>query len=234
MILGIETATSICGAGIADGDRVIAEIRFNIKNIHGEALSESIAQLLRMAEIPLSRIEAIAVSIGPGSFTGLRIGLATAKGLAFAGEKSVVAVSTLMAQAAANTEWKKIIVPVIKARNGEIYTACFRGAWPAPVAESKEILLSINEFPRWLKQIAPESPVILCGNGVTMLQSSGVIEALQNVISSPEAAAMLGGGLIARLGAIKLAAKEVAELTTLEPRYLQDFEIGPRKQQKVL
>ncbi|MDZ7343625.1 MAG: tRNA (adenosine(37)-N6)-threonylcarbamoyltransferase complex dimerization subunit type 1 TsaB [candidate division KSB1 bacterium] len=233
MILGIETATSICGVGIAEGERVMAEIRFNIKNIHAEVLSESIAHLLRITEIPLSRIAAIAVSIGPGSFTGLRIGLATAKGLAFAGEKSLVAVSTLLAQAAAITEQQKIIVPVIKAREGEIYTACFRSAWPAPVAVSEEVLLSINEFPQWFKQSASDSPVTLCGNGVAMLQSNGIIAELQNVINLPEAAAMLSGGLIARLGAIKYAAGEVADLTTLEPRYLQNFEIGPRKQQSL-
>src|SRR5574341_1504188 len=135
ILLGIETATSICGVGIADRERVIAEIRFNIKNIHAEALAESITHLLRIAAISLHHIEAFAVSIGPGSFTGLRIGLATVKGLAFAGAKPVVPVGTLLAQAAASCmlispfgwqvasggEQKVCMVPVIKARQGEIY-----------------------------------------------------------------------------------------------------------------
>jgi tRNA threonylcarbamoyladenosine biosynthesis protein TsaB len=239
MILGIETATSICGVSIADSERIIAEIRFNIKNIHAEVLAESIEQLLRLSGIALKRVAAFAVSIGPGSFTGLRIGLATAKGLAFASEKPVVAVSTLLAQVAACGLWsvlsdqcqKVIMVPVIKARQGEIYTARFRSEWPMPIAESEEVLLAIQDFPRWLRLTNLQQSISVCGNGLPMLQASGILEKLPNTTIVPEAAAMLGGGLIARLGAIKFAAGEIADLTTLEPRYLQTFALGPRQLQ---
>jgi tRNA threonylcarbamoyladenosine biosynthesis protein TsaB len=230
VILGIETATSICSAGIADGERVAAEIRFNIPNIHAEVLAESIEHLLRLSGTSLRRIEAIAVSIGPGSFTGLRIGLATAKGLAFASGKPLVTVSTLLAQAAASGRGQRAegrgrdtIIPVIKARQDEIYAASFRSEWPMPIAESDEVLLPIAEFPQWL-----QTPAVLCGNGVAMLQARGVLNNLRDVIVVPEAAAMLGGGLIARFGAIKLAAGEISDLENLEPRYLQAFETGPR------
>lgn len=229
MILGIETATSICSAGIADNEKVIAEIRFDIKNIHAEALSESIEQLLRLSGVALKDIEAFAVSIGPGSFTGLRIGLATAKGMAFASGKPLVAVGTLLAQAGASNQWSVnsdqwSVVPVMKARAGEIYAARFQSAWPMPIPISDEVLLAVADFSSWLQK-----PAALCGNGVAMLQAPGVLENLSDVIIIPEAAAMLGGGLIARLGAVKFAAGDVADLATLEPRYLQEFAIGPRK-----
>lgn len=229
MILGIETATSICSVGIADNEKVIAEIRFDIKNIHAEVLAESIEQLLRLSGIALKNIEAFAVSIGPGSFTGLRIGLATAKGLAFAGGKPLMAVGTLLAQAGASNQWsvnsnQSSIVPVMKARAGEVYAARFQSSWPMPIPTSDEVLLAVVGFSSWLQK-----PAVLCGNGVVMLQARGVLENLSDVIIMPEAAAMLGGGLIARLGAIKFAAGEVADLATLEPRYLQEFAIGPRK-----
>jgi tRNA threonylcarbamoyladenosine biosynthesis protein TsaB len=228
VILGIETATSICSVGIADNERVIAEVRFDIKNIHAEVLSESIEQLLRLSGIALKNIEAFAVSIGPGSFTGLRIGLATVKGLAFASGKPLVAIGTLLAQAASNqwsvnsNQWS--VVPVMKARAGEIYTARFQSAWPMPIPASDEVLLAVTDFSSWL-----QTPAALCGNGVSMLQAHGVLENLSEVIIIPEAAAMLGGGIIARLGAIKFAAGDVADLATLEPRYLQEFALGPRK-----
>jgi len=227
LILGLETATSICSVGIADGEQVIAELRFNIKNIHAEILAESINQLLQLSGISLEQIGAFAVSIGPGSFTGLRIGLATAKGLAFASGKPLVAVSTLQAQAAAGGQWSVVsnqwsVAPVIKAREGEVYTARFRNEWPAPIPESDEVLLAAAEFPKWLR-----TPAVLCGNGVTMLQTRGVITNLSNVTVIPESTAMLSGGGVARLGAIKLAG-EVADLSTLEPRYLQEFRISPR------
>jgi tRNA threonylcarbamoyladenosine biosynthesis protein TsaB len=233
VILGIETATSICSVGIADNEKVIAEIRFDIKNIHAEVLSESIEQLLRLSGLALENIKAFAVSIGPGSFTGLRIGLATAKGLAFASGKPLVAVSTLLAQAGASNQWSAnneqwSVVPVIKARTGEIYAARFQSAWPMPILTSDEVLLAVADFSNWLQR-----PAVLCGNGVAMLQAHGGLENLSDAVVIPDAAARLGGGLIARLGAIKFAAGEVADLSTLEPRYLQEFAIGPRKAQSV-
>ncbi|MGH7599732.1 MAG: tRNA (adenosine(37)-N6)-threonylcarbamoyltransferase complex dimerization subunit type 1 TsaB, partial [bacterium] len=196
---------------------------------HAEVLSESIENLLRLSGLALKNIEALAVSIGPGSFTGLRIGLGTAKGLAFAGGKPLVAVGTLLAQAAAcgqcsvnSNQWS--VVPVMKARAGEVYAACFQSAWPMPVPTSAEVLLAVADFSSWLQK-----PAALCGNGVAMLQAHGALENLSDVIIIPEAAAMLGGGNIARLGAIKFAAGDVADLATLEPRYLQEFAVGPRK-----
>jgi len=229
LILGLETATSICSVGIADGEQIIAELRFNIKNIHAEILAESINQLLKLSAISLPQIAAFAVSIGPGSFTGLRIGLATAKGLAFASGKPLVAVSTLQAQAAVCHQYSAnsvqcSVVPVIKGREGEVYTARFQNTWPAPLLQSDEMLLTAAHFQQWL-----QPPAVMCGNGVAMLQKRSALENLSAIVVVPEAAAMLSGGVIARLGAAKLALGETADLPNLEPRYLQEFEIGPRK-----
>lgn len=229
MILGIETATSICSVGLVAGDHLVAELRFNIKNIHAEILAASIQQLLKLSGKSLQQMAAFAVSIGPGSFTGLRIGLATAKGLAWASGKPLVAVSTLQAQAAAGMQYavdrkQWSVVPVIKARQEEVYTARFRNDWPAPRAEGEEILLKVKDFPNWL-----QPPAILCGNGVALLQAGGIPNQRPDLIMIPEAAAMLSGGLVACLAARKLAAGEIADGATLEPRYLQEFELGPRK-----
>ncbi len=228
MILGIETATSICSVGIADGDQIIAESRFNIKNIHAEILAESIHQLLKLSGISLAQITAFAVSIGPGSFTGLRIGLATAKGLAFASGKPLVAVSTLQALAASHQypviSEQHSVVPAIKAREGEVYAARFQNVWPVPLLQSDEMLLTAAHFRQWL-----QPPAVLCGNGVAMLQQKGILGNLSGMVVVPEAAAMLSGGVIARLAETKLARGEIADLPNLEPRYLQEFEIGPKK-----
>lgn len=229
MILGIETATSICSVGLAGGEQIIAELRFNIKNVHAEILAESIQQLLKLSGVALQHLTAFAVSIGPGSFTGLRIGLATAKGLAFTSGKPLVAISTLKAQAAAGVQCsvsrkEYVVIPVIKAREGEVYTACFQNTWPEPQRQGEELLLPVASFQQWL-----QPPVVLCGNGVAMLQKHGVLENLSNCAVVPETAALLSGGEIARLGEIKLARGETADLPNLEPRYLQEFAIGPRK-----
>ncbi len=229
MILGIETATSICSVGLAAGGQIIAELRFNIKNVHAEILAESIQQLLKLSGVSLQQMTAFAVSIGPGSFTGLRIGLATAKGLAFTSGKPLVAVSTLQAQAAAGMQCsvrgaQYSVIPVIKAREGEVYTARFQNTWPEPRQQSDEMLLPVGPFQQWL-----QPPAALCGNGVAMLQKHGVLENLSDSVAVPETAALLSGGIIARLGEIKLARGETADLPNLEPRYLQEFALGPRK-----
>src|SRR5262245_38883970 len=138
MILGIETASPICSVGIAHEDRVLAEINFEVKNLHDRVLAETIQQLLRWCDMELPQLHAIAISAGPGSFTGLRIGMGVAKGMAFAQNKPMVAVNTLLLQAAAAAPFARAfalgrgtdvsavrIVPVLHSRRGEVYTAAY-------------------------------------------------------------------------------------------------------------
>ena len=99
IILGLETSTNICGVGIADANQIIAETRINIKNIHDRILTQCIQQLCGLIDLPIDEISAIAVSAGPGSFTGLRIGMGVAQGLAFGKKRPVIPVNTLLAQA---------------------------------------------------------------------------------------------------------------------------------------
>jgi tRNA threonylcarbamoyladenosine biosynthesis protein TsaB len=95
MILGIETATEVCSAALVRGTEILAERSVNEKNIHSERLLTLIDELLKETGHSMQEIDGIAVSIGPGSFTGLRIGLSTAKGLAMACTIPIYAVPTL-------------------------------------------------------------------------------------------------------------------------------------------
>ena len=95
MILAIETATEICSAALVHQSSVISVHSLQEKNIHSEQLMILIDEVLKEASESVKKIDAIAVSIGPGSFTGLRIGLSTAKGLALSLERSIIAVPTL-------------------------------------------------------------------------------------------------------------------------------------------
>ena len=99
IVLGIETATAVCAVALVDDDVVRAERRYEIPQAHSEKLMECVDDCLKSAGLALSSIDGIAISIGPGSFTGLRIGLSVAKGLAFATDKPVVGVPTLEALA---------------------------------------------------------------------------------------------------------------------------------------
>lgn len=95
MILGIETATDVCSTALVHDGKVVIEKSLNEKNVHSEKLLMMIDEVLANASCPVKNLEAIAVSIGPGSFTGLRIGLSTAKGLALSNSISLLAVPTL-------------------------------------------------------------------------------------------------------------------------------------------
>ncbi|MHB1050432.1 MAG: tRNA (adenosine(37)-N6)-threonylcarbamoyltransferase complex dimerization subunit type 1 TsaB [Bacteroidota bacterium] len=95
MILGIETATEVCSTALVHGTNVVAERSVNEKNIHSERLLSLVDEMLKETGRSLQEIDGIAVSIGPGSFTGLRIGLSTAKGLAMARTVPIFAVPTL-------------------------------------------------------------------------------------------------------------------------------------------
>ncbi len=231
MILGIETATPVCSVGIADGDRVIAEISFDIKNLHDRVLADAVQQMLRWSGGSLAQIDAIAVSAGPGSFTGLRIGMGVAKGLAFAQNKPVVAVNTLLLQAAAAARHAQTfaqgrglepstvhIMPLLKSRRGEIYAAAYSAQIPLPAQIEAGKVITVADFPASFP-----SPVVLCGNGVALLQEAGILKSFEHVLVLAENEARLSGGLAARLGEIKFRRGEAIEAESLEPFYVQEF-----------
>ncbi len=233
MILGIETATTICSVGLATPERVVAEISFDIKNIHDQVLTEALAQLLRLANLRMNALQAIAVSAGPGSFTGLRIGMSVAKGLAFTHNKPMIGVSTLLLQACAAASHAEAfaaasaiapcpIAPVLSSRRNEIYTAGFQLGTPLPTLLNAERVLKVFDFAATLTARS-----VICGNGIAALQEAGVLEQLRDHYFVPLASARLSGGLVARVGQIKWARGEVTTAEALEPHYVQDFEIGP-------
>ncbi len=137
-ILGIDSATLTIGVAILDGDRVIAEARHDAKGRTNDLLV-TIDRLCREAGVAPTELDAIAIGAGPGSFTGLRIGMATAKGIAFAAGKPLWAVSSLAAlaqDAAARPD--EVIISVLDARKGEVYAGCFDGA-VRPLSEERAL-----------------------------------------------------------------------------------------------
>lgn len=125
-VLAIDTTGQTASAAIVEDDQLIAEYTLNYKLTHSQTIMPMIAQICEKSETVLSDIDYIACACGPGSFTGLRIGAATAKGLAFALEKKVVAVPTLDALAYNVVETTKIICPIMDARRNQVYAAFYK------------------------------------------------------------------------------------------------------------
>lgn len=126
-ILGIETSTMLGGVAVVD-ERLglIAETRLNVKTTHSERLMAVIDCALSQSELGIKDIDAFAVAIGPGSFTGLRIGLSTAKGLSFSTDRPVVTVPTLDAFALSFPYSRYPVCLMFDARKREVYAAVFR------------------------------------------------------------------------------------------------------------
>lgn len=125
-ILGIESSSLVASVAILDGDMITAEYTVNYKKTHSQTLLPMLDEIVRMTEQNLEDIDAIAVSGGPGSFTGLRIGSATAKGLGLALDKPLIHVPTLDAMAYNFYGTAFRICPIMDARRGQVYTGIYR------------------------------------------------------------------------------------------------------------
>ena len=124
-ILALETSAKACSAAVTEDGRLIASAFQCTGLTHSRTLMPMIADMLKNAELTLAGCDAVAVANGPGSFTGIRIGVSAAKGLAFGAEKPVIGVSTLEAMARCVAGMDGIIVCAMDARRGQLYNAVF-------------------------------------------------------------------------------------------------------------
>ena len=137
-ILGIDTATTSCSVAIVDETSLISEFTIYREETHSKHLMEMIQTAVRMAGLNISDIDGFAVTRGPGSFTGLRIGISTIKGLALASEKPIVGVSSLEALALQVSYSRDLICPILDARKGEVYFSRYRFQHGHLIKQTKE------------------------------------------------------------------------------------------------
>lgn len=128
-LLAVDTSGPVCGTAVLDGERVLSEMISQNKNTHSVSLMPMVEQSLRSAGMALADLDALAVVTGPGSFTGVRIGAATVKGLAHGSGKPCIAVDALeaLAESTGMGDRNGLICPMQDARAGQVYCALFRG-----------------------------------------------------------------------------------------------------------
>ena len=124
-ILALDSSGLVASVALAEDDNLIAEYTVQYKKTHSQTLLPMLQEIVRMVELDLSTVDAIAVAAGPGSFTGLRIGSATAKGLAFALEKPIVSVPTVDGLAYQMYGAKDLVCPIMDARRNQVYTGIY-------------------------------------------------------------------------------------------------------------
>ena len=124
-ILGVDSSGMVASVALVEDDLLVAEYSVNYKKTHSQTLLPMLDEIVKMTELDLNTIDAIAVAAGPGSFTGLRIGAATVKGLGFALEKPVISVPTCHGLAYNLWNSDRLICPIMDARRSQVYTGIY-------------------------------------------------------------------------------------------------------------
>lgn len=180
-ILLIETATEVCSAGIAIDGKLVALEEIPNTQSHAALLTQQIAACAKTAGLALNALDAVAVSSGPGSYTGLRVGASVAKGICFALDKPLIAVDTLLALASGARDWARlqqqeadsIYVPALDARRQEIWTAVYDASLQA-LTPAQPLILENNSFEKFLEAASGHLTVgraLVVGNGTDKIRS---------------------------------------------------------------
>lgn len=215
-ILGIETSTMTGSVAIITEDRLIVEYTLNTKTTHTERLLSAIDDIVRAASLRIQDIDGIAVGLGPGSFTGLRIGVTTAKSLAYSIQKPIIAIPSLDALASQYLFTDLLICPILDARKREVYTAFYRNI--GALAERVSEYLVIDPI-HILREIA--EPVLFLGDGVFPYRQD-IETTLKQYAHFADAAHLLPrGSLIAKLGYDRLMADKYDDCFALTPLYIR-------------
>lgn len=163
-VLGIDSSGMVATVAVVEDTQMLAEYTINYKKTHSQTLLPMLDEVAKMMELDLNTIDAIAVAAGPGSFTGLRIGSATAKGLGLALKKPLVSVPTLEGIAYNFCGSEKVICPMMDARRSQVYTGIYEFQGNTLKVLEDQMAVPVEEVLEKLNQTGRE--VILAGDGV--------------------------------------------------------------------
>ena len=163
-ILAIESSGNVASVAIIEDDIAVAEYSTNFKLTHSQTLLPMIDEIVKRTGTDLKSIDAVAISEGPGSFTGLRIGSATGKGIALSLDIPIVNVPTLMAMAANFTNVSGVVCPIMDARRDQVYTGVYEVGNELPVNVIEDSPMSITELIEKLNELGRD--VVFTGDGI--------------------------------------------------------------------
>jgi tRNA threonylcarbamoyladenosine biosynthesis protein TsaB len=225
LVLAVETATQTGSVAIVSGEKLVVEVTLAVGLTHGERLLGAIDRALVDAGVRVTDLGGLSVSSGPGSFTGLRIGLATVKGIAQAHPLPLAAVPTLEALAWNLAAAARPVAAILDAKKGELYGALF--AWDEEQLGWRRLIeegaFAPEDFAERLAA-AESGPVLLLGEGA--LAYRDVLEARlgKRAQPAPGPAGQPRAAWVGWLGARRIARGEVEDPVTLVPRYLRPSE----------
>jgi tRNA threonylcarbamoyladenosine biosynthesis protein TsaB len=225
LLLSIESATRVMSVAVLEGETLLAEISTFDERVHSERLLPAVDQLLRIADLSLDQIEAFAVSIGPGSFTGLRIGLATLKGLALGSNRPAVAVPSLAALTLAAAGAVGPVAALLDARREEVYAVCLEGPGEIGTPLIADAVFTAEE----LAAALPGSCTVVVGEDAEGVAGAAAERAGGGLALLPAALGRARAFHTGLLGARLLARGEGQPSEDLVPRYVRRAEAEVRR-----
>lgn len=216
LIFGIDTCCMAATAALMDDTKLIAQTVISHDRTHSQKMMPQVETMMAHAERDITDVDCFAAAVGPGSFTGVRIGVATAKALAQAANKPCCAVSTLHALAFNNLTFSGILCPILDARRGQVYNALFRGGRTLTrLCDDRAI--AVEDLIEELK--TQDTDVLFCGDGTFAFRSQ-LEEALGN--RAFFASRMQNLNLAAAVAELALMGEgETVTYTDLVPQYLR-------------
>ena len=218
-ILGLDSSGLVASVAVVEDDTLLSEYTVNHKKTHSQTLLPMLDEIVRMIELDLNEVDAIAVAAGPGSFTGLRIGSATAKGLGLALDKPLIAVPTVDALAYNLYETHGVICPLMDARRNQVYTGIYEFADGKFQVISAQEAISIEEIIEKINQIGRE--VIFLGDGVPVFREKIEADCKVSHHYAPAHVNRQRAGAVAALGTLYYKEGKVQNARDHQPENLR-------------
>ncbi len=216
MLLAIDTSTDTASLALVKDSQVLAELTWYCGQNHTVELMPQLVHLLNQTKLSLQSISGITVAKGPGSFNGLRVGISTAKGLAFSLGIPVVGISTLEVAAYQHAETGLPICPIFNAGRGEIATAIYQKKYNKWLKMATEHITTVDAL---CSQIATKT--IFCGEYVLSIVTQLKTQLAQKAVIPPPASMLRRASFLAELGQQQLEVGNYDDPATLQPLYLR-------------
>ena len=212
LVFGIDTCSGAATSAIYDGERLLAQTVINHKKTHSQKIMPQVDNLFSLSELSVSDIDVFAAAVGPGSFTGVRIGVATIKGMAQALSKPCISVSTLEALAYPLSSFDGLVCPILDARRGQVYNALFENGQricPDRALALSELLDEING-----------KKVIFLGDGIFPYRDE-ILSVMPDAKFAPKVIAMNLAGSVCEVAYEKYLKGEAISANELVPSYVR-------------
>jgi tRNA threonylcarbamoyladenosine biosynthesis protein TsaB len=218
LILAFETSAKAAGVALHDGTKLLAESYQNTGLTHSQTLMVMAEDLLKQCGLTVSDVTHVAVAAGPGSFTGVRIGVAAAKGFAWGGELPCYGVSTLEAMAKNLGVYDGIVCACMDARRNQVYNALFSAQQGVLQRMTEDRAIALADLKEELKAL--DKPIYLVGDG-SHLTYATLSPEVPNLVLPPEHRMHQRGAGVALAALDKIHAGEIGNAAALEPNYLR-------------